>query len=48
MLEIYYRNKIPSNIPIPSLYEDKEYLNGLIEANYQNIFQETNEMLRSV
>ncbi|MEQ9221292.1 MAG: type IV secretion system DNA-binding domain-containing protein [Cyclobacteriaceae bacterium] len=48
MLDSYYRNKIPSNIPIPSLYEDKEYLNGLIEANYQNIFQETNELLRSV
>ncbi len=48
MLDEYYPNSIQSQVSIPSLYEDKEYLNSLIEANYQNIFEETNELLRNV
>lgn len=48
MLSQYYPNKIPASVEIPSLYEDKEYLEGLIQANYQNIFEETTELLKRV
>ncbi len=47
MLDSYYRNT-EGEVSFPLRYPDHQYLQSLIEANYQTIFEETKELLENV